>query len=65
MNEAMAKMGAEQDVVEDKLKKTMKENEDLKLTAEKQKKTETDLQKQIDTLKKTATVRYAILKTAG
>ena len=61
----MAKMGAEQDVVEDKLKKTMKENEDLKLTAEKQKKTETDLQKQIDTLKKTATVRYAILKTAG
>lgn len=59
MNEAMAKMGAEQDVVEDKLKKTMKENEDLKHTAEKQKKTETDLQKQIDTLKKTAMVRYA------
>ena len=65
MNEAMAKMGAEQDVVEDKLKKTMKENEDLKLTAEKQKKTETDLQKQIDTLKKTATVRYTTLKKAG
>ena len=59
MNEGMAKMGAEQDVVEDKLKKTMKENEDLKHTAEKQKKTETDLQKQIDTLKKTAMVRYA------